>query len=559
MTLKIDWIDGEYLPADAVNDIAKQVNKHEARFGYLESGSAGVTPPGFAVAHGRTVLTAQELGVARADATAPAGEKPLILGEAHGSGVLEQVWFAANGGDMTRDSFVEDGGRIRVYLDNNTVPAIDLSINDFFMYGPRGGEFSTPSVGRTKRGFDSGQASAYRNLFAPFSRYMRVEMINKTSSDLGAVYGHVKFRYDNAPRAFQTYKVASVKNDAFPARGKLTVVDIDGSGQLEHLYLSVSSAQDFEATFLEGNVQIFVDGELIAAVMASGTEDFFTGGWYAMPEGGYPAGRAPDTDITAGTHQTMYRFFTADPIRFNSHVKVVMPIGQYNQGTMTPATLKVSASAGMWLDDKPDRAPVPQTMRNVVLLEDNLDYPIGTVPTDLWTQPPDRTQAVCTGTTISFPTAATEPGQDMRIARKYVFLPENYWVETKMRIRGEFNDLSAGLMVSGSGTDGYFGGATHVSLVRASVNNWQVKAFDGFDQPFVMNIGDGTDLTDTWVWLAMRVEGSKRTAFFRFDGATDWHPVGSFTTSHNEQIFGLYSWQSYAEFDQLNAYAVDIN
>ncbi|MGW1741665.1 hypothetical protein ACWCPQ_22995 [Nocardia sp. NPDC001965] len=81
-------------------------------------------PPGFRSAEGtRTVGVAQELALACAATTAPGGPKPLVLAEAWGTGSIRQVWFAAEGADSTRDSFVEDGGTVRFYLDDARNPA----------------------------------------------------------------------------------------------------------------------------------------------------------------------------------------------------------------------------------------------------------------------------------------------------------------------------------------------------------------------------------------------------------------------------------------------------
>ena len=166
-----------------------------------------------------------------------------------------------------------------------------------------------------------------------------------------------------------------------------------------------------------------------------------------------------------------------------------------------------------------------------------------------WSGPRGR----ATGTSITFPYSSDTAAQDMRAARKGTTLPADYWVETKMRITGTQDGMDAGLVVSGF-ADPYYGSANHVHLTRVNANTWQVKARDDFDIPFVVNIADGSDLTNQWVWLAMKVKGTKRTAYYKLDGAKDWRPFGTWTTAKTGPGYGIYSWQAAAEFDQLNVY-----
>lgn len=522
---------------------------------YLDANPQPLEPAGFQRATGRTVLMAHELGTAFKSSTAPAGEKPIVIAEHYGSGLLEQIWYAADvQGVTTRDTLIEDNGIIRIYIDNSSTPTVSMSVNDFFMYGARGGAFTTEVVGRSAR--MGGQSSAYRNMYAPYKAYMRVELLNTSATDQSAVYTTVQYREDSSTTSFGQYKIFSTKNLSIAKYAELTVCDFDGSGQVESVYISVDSATAAEFGFLEGNPQIFVDNEPVAAVQSSGIEDFFQGGWYQIPVGGYPTGQAAPSDL-AGTHVALYRFFPKDPIRFNTHLKVVFPVGQRAQGSITPATLAVGASVGVWLDTPAIPSVSGKVNRAAPILEDDLNY-TGALSSAVWNQVGGVTAASGSGSSITFPYSTAPAGQDMRAARKGVTLPSNYWVETKVRITGANDDRTCGLIVTGLSPDPYYGSGNHIDLKRVAQYQWQIVVRDGFDTVSVTDLGSGRDLTNQYVWLAIKVQGTKRTAYYRFDGALDWHPVVSWTANHAEgSAFGIGSWQAGCEFDALNVYALN--
>jgi hypothetical protein len=515
-----------------------------------------VAIPGFDTAtKSRTVLVAQEYGMAEAPNIGPAGAKRVVTAEAYGAGVLENIWYAGGqGGATDRGTFVEDGGKIRIYLDDSTSPAVEMAVNDFFCYGARGGTFNNERVGRVRR---DGASSAYRNLYAPFRAYMRVEWENTTATTASGFFSSAQYKLDTetVTRPYGTYKIVS-KKATVAAYSRFTIADIAGAGQIESIYVAVDSTQAAEMGFLEGNPEVFVDGETVPAVASSGAEDFFHGGWYAVPISGYPAGRAGDSDI-AGTHRALYRFFPKDPIRFNTGVKVVLPVGQSQQGTITPATLAVAGSVGVWLDN-PVAPKYSSTNLAAPVLEDAMSY-TGALPAASWVQDPAKTAATGTGTTITIPHGTTVAHQDNWLLRKNITLPSSYWVEAKFRVTNTTNvDQEAGIIAtSGSATAPTASASTRVLIRKDSAGVWKVHAKDQFNNVNWFRIDDGTDLANTWLWLACKVEGTKLTAYYKIDGAADWHPIVSWTASAatvGGAVCGMYAWTGAIEFDRFNVY-----
>lgn len=493
-----------------------------------------------------------ELGRAHTASMNPSGAKKVVLAELWGkAGVLKHIWMATSDGDAGAQSIGENGGIVRIFIDDQTTPVVQLSINDFFAYALLAGEYSTRRIGRTKRG--NGESSAYRYLHMPFQKYLRVEVENTSSND-AIVFGSADYSVvgDFSLLGSQqlSYKMHSIERPAAAPYDQLTVVDTAGSGQLESLWLSVVGA-DEDIGVLEGNIEIYIDGELYPSWQSSGTEDAFNGGWYNVPIGGYPAGRAGNS-INGGLTATYYRFFTEDPLFFSSHIKIVVNAGQRNQGAFASSTVSLSAFAGLWAN-----TPGAINFQTVdtgatAILDDQFTGASGSLSAADWNQVGDRTQAEATGSTIRFAFDGGSAGQDTRAARKNVTLPGSYWLETRVRITDATHDgQEASLIVKGNSPDPYFGSAVHIQLVRFSQNNWVVRARDDFDEVFIRTIGGGRNLTNEWVKLAVKVVSQTMTAYWMPEGCDSWQTLGSWTTGKTGEAFGIGTWTAGAEFDYL--------
>lgn len=493
-----------------------------------------------------------ELGKAHPSSANPSGAKKLVLAESWGTpGILRHIWMASSDGNSTVDSFGENGGIVRIYIDNQTTPAVSLSISDFFAYAPMATEFSTPRIGRTKQG--GGESSAYRYLYMPFQRYLRVEVEN-VSSDVVTFFGSADYSLVNDYASLGTqqrnYKMYGTEETAAALYSPVTIVDQDGNGQVESLWLSVNPS-DGDVGILEGNIEIYVDNSAVPSWASSGTEDAFNGGWYKVPVGGYPAGRAAPMEGSS-TATTYYRFFLDDPIFFDTHIKIVAYAGQRNQGTVASSNIAISGFAGIWTNDAPAINYQAVDTTAAPILDDQFTGAAGALNASDWNQVGDKTQAVATGSSITFAYGGDEPDRDTRAARKNVALPANYWLETRVRITDAGHDgQDASLIALGSSPDPYFGSAVHVQLTRFNQHNWVVRARDDFDEVFIRTIGSGRDLTNVWVKLALKIIGTSVTAYWQPEGGTTWQPLGTWTTGKTGQAFGIGTWTAGAEFDYL--------
>ena len=502
---------------------------------------------------GETVVAvAQEIGKVAASSTSPAGSKVVVLAESWDKpGILKHIWMAA---DSTPDGngFLELGGTIRIYIDNATTPTVSMPIGDFFCYADQSDLFASRRVGRTSRGNNA--SSAYRYLHVPFQKYLRVEIQNNTSSDV-LFYGQASYSlvdsFSDLGSQQLAYTIKGQRSSSQARKTPVTVCDMNGAGQVESIWISFSGALG-DAQNLEGNIEVYVDGESYPSWISSGSEDAFNGGWYNVPVGGYPAGRAGNPDIS-GDGATMYRFFVDDPIFFSSHIKIVAWAGQPGQANPPSATINYAAYAGIWLNSPttPNYKAVDIAVSPV--FDNQMTQAAGPLNPAVWLQDGSKTPYSATGSTFTIPYDGTSAGQDARATPLNVSLPTDYWVETKARITSTTNAQQEILLaMMGATPDPYFGSALHVQLMRASDNTWSVLVRDDFDWVFTASVGSGRDLTNTWIRLAMKKEGTKVTAYYAFnDAPSPWIPIGVWTASKSGSGFGIATYTAGAEFDYL--------
>ncbi len=504
---------------------------------------------------GETVVASpQELANAFASSTSPTGAKTIVLAESWDKpGILKHIWIACNN-TSSSSGFLEQGGVIRIYTDDATSPAVSMSLGDFFILSNHSDVYSTPRVGRTSRG-GGDQSSAYRYLHMPFQKYLRVEVENTTNADT-VFYGQADYSlidsFADLGDQQLAYSIKGQRASNQPVRQPITICDFAGSGQVESFWLSFSGADSGDSGVLEGNIEIYIDGEAFPSWWASGTEDAFNGGWYTMPVGGYPAGRAGNSD-QPGQNSTLYRFFVDDPVFFSSHLKVVMWPGQPHQASIVSSTVDYAGYVGVWTNNTvtpnyvavdPDAAPVA---------DDQMNQSAGAIDSASWNQSGDRTQATATGSSFVTAYGNANADEDVRIARKSVSLPSDYWVETRLRITDTTHDeQQAHLLMLGSSPDPYFGSAIHLQLYRHDAGNWTLNVRDDFATAFVVNIGSGRNLANHWVRLALKKVGTRVTAYYSMNPApATWIPIGSWIASKSGTAYGVGTWTAAAEFDYL--------
>jgi hypothetical protein len=189
------------------------------------------------------------------------------------------------------------------------------------------------------------------------------------------------------------------------------------------------------------------------------------------------------------------------------------------------------------------------------IFDNQMTQAAGALDSGIWNQAGDKTAFAATGSTFTIPYGDADADADVRAAPINVSLPSDYWVETKARIT-DTTDVQQEVLLAmlGATPSPYFGSAVHVEVMRTSSTGWRILARDDFDWVFTATIGSGRDLTNTWVYLALKKEGTKVTVYYRINAdPAPWIPIGKWTTSKTGAGFAIATWKAGAEFDYLVA------
>jgi hypothetical protein len=205
---------------------------------------------------------------------------------------------------------------LRVTLDGENKPAIDCPVSDFFGYVS-----GKPSMAGLLMGADSGTAYCY--LPMPFDRSAKVELMYKGQGkpiQIQSAIDYVDRRRD------------SVQEGKLHARYTINRL---GSGDPYHVFLAVRGKGHYVGTILyaegvkrpstlyfEGDDSLATDG--VFRIHGTGSEDYFNGGWYALPGRWDSARSFPLSGCLYYTWNYSgtggYRFYDLDKVPFDREI-----------------------------------------------------------------------------------------------------------------------------------------------------------------------------------------------------------------------------------------------
>jgi hypothetical protein len=220
-----------------------------------------------------------------------------------------------------------------------------------------GRPFSTRQVAYSSRETTEGRACTFlRNLRVPFAKSCRVTLTPKDGVTLPRFSAQVTYglwKDGKIPDLGRMGKCVVQSLENKEVQGTETEVDvlkIEGRGLLYSLHLGMRNP-DSHGQFMEGNVEIYIDGETKSRYASSGTEEFFFGGIYFINPFWTSHGGCTLSVHDAGNKDrstSMYRVFEKDPIPFDKSLRVVWHNGQKGQGDV-PGTTYVDAQSVVYL------------------------------------------------------------------------------------------------------------------------------------------------------------------------------------------------------------------
>lgn len=223
---------------------------------------------------------------------------------------------------------------LKVYFDGESAPRVAAPLGDFFGVGfGQYRHFQSDLVGMTSGGY-------YAYFPMPFARSCRVEVENTSPADPVTFYGAVTHVALERMEEDAGYFHASYRREPETRPGApYPILETSGRGRYLGCTVSMEGKKKWSHfprfwhgfLFLEGNLNIHVDGEVEPSIEYTGTEDYFMGGWY-FNKGTFSA---PYHGLTLKSWRrfriSAYRFHVPDPIEFRTGIRVLLHHGEFDE------------------------------------------------------------------------------------------------------------------------------------------------------------------------------------------------------------------------------------
>ncbi|HZP81998.1 MAG TPA: DUF2961 domain-containing protein [Chthonomonadaceae bacterium] len=210
---------------------------------------------------------------------------------------------------------------LRVYWDGAKRPGIEAPVGDFFGVGFGDRRFKALPAAMTDEGYVCFWPM-------PFARSARLELVNTGRKALDTVSWKVSYMPLKKPMADAGYFHAQWHRQTTTAGEPFHILQTSGRGHYVGTHTDMQG--DRGIGFLEGDEQIYVDGEAFPSIHGTGTEDFYTGGWY-FDEGpfslAYHGCTIKDDSIS---RVSAYRYQIQDCVPFQRGIKVDIEHGGKN-------------------------------------------------------------------------------------------------------------------------------------------------------------------------------------------------------------------------------------
>ncbi|MBN1894548.1 DUF2961 domain-containing protein [bacterium] len=205
---------------------------------------------------------------------------------------------------------------IRMTWDNQASPAVYCPVGDFF-----GASWGDPAMQSLMLGTRDNTDYSYFPM--PFDWSARVELISE-ATDGEPVEIQAELAFAAGPRTSEEGMFCALWRRENPtAMGKpFTFLDFRGQGHVVGCMLQAQGLEPGATPFFEGDDQTWIDGRL--AIHGTGSEDFFNGGWYDVPDRweqrrSFPVSGCLDYKKHLG-RSAGYRFMLADAYAFRKSI-----------------------------------------------------------------------------------------------------------------------------------------------------------------------------------------------------------------------------------------------
>lgn len=250
--------------------------------------------------------------------------KRVSIGQVTGAGYIGRLWLTFPGWFWRNwdpaaevDPTVFKALILRLYWDGSATPAVETPIGDFFGAGQcEFNSFTSQFVGTSSGGFFS-----YWPM--PYAKGFRIEVENRHPHLVPDIFVNVNYQELDAKPADFGYFCAQYQTGRRRGDEEAVVLETEGRGHFSGLMLHMQGEPLNYFRYLESPEYIWIDDDWSTPRMVgTGLEDYFNGGWY-FREGEFigPLHGVPLKDPLRSM-VTMYRFHTADAIRFDRRIRM---------------------------------------------------------------------------------------------------------------------------------------------------------------------------------------------------------------------------------------------
>ena len=236
-------------------------------------------------------------------------------------------------------------------------PAVQVPLGDFFGYA-----WGQPAMQSLLLG-TTGETN-YCYFPMPYDRRATVEIVSQRSAPVELWAEVVHAPVGRALREGKFYALWRRENPT-RAGAPYTFIDTAGRGHLVGVVLQSQGFESGKTLFFEGDDQTTIDGELL--IHGTGSEDFFNGGWYDVPDRwekrlSFPLSGCLGYQKYLG-RTGAYRVFLADAYSYRESLRQTIEHGGENNSIPTDyCSVAYVYSEGR---PTPDLAPPPLAERKV--------------------------------------------------------------------------------------------------------------------------------------------------------------------------------------------------
>jgi hypothetical protein len=259
-----------------------------------------------------------------------------------GTGCVHRFWVTIA---PREDVSVLSQAILRMYWDGDTNPSVEVPIGAFFGVGfGEQKDFISMPLDETSGGYN-----CYWPM--PFHKSARWTLTNGANRPIDSFYYNIDYTaLDSMPADTREFHAQFRRENPTTPGVNYTILETEGAGHYVGTALFMAGRALY---FLEGNEMVYVDGETTPSIEGTGTEDYFSSGWY-FDRGVYSA---PYHGVIikdeARSRVSAYRWHIEDAIPFTKSIRFTIEHGTGNAVTADYSSVAYYYMAG------PSPAPHP--------------------------------------------------------------------------------------------------------------------------------------------------------------------------------------------------------